>query len=173
MYYTKLYFLVYHEFLSVPLWRKSAAMWQGANKRDWEKSLKRELLQKFCCQCLHLSVHDDLRGHFVNGQSPRTNYEADPNTMYHNHTFKSFMCMTLNDKHVGHRILEVEKYFKPFLSHVKINGNPHATNNIQTCHLSKHSRGLVSTWQGTIGQTGRRHSSCKVTARRLLPKLGS
>ena len=67
MYYTKLYFLVYREFLSVPLWRKSAAMWQGANKRDWEKSLKRELLQKFCCQCLHLSVHDDLRGHFVNG----------------------------------------------------------------------------------------------------------
>lgn len=75
-------------------------MWQGANRKEGEKTLKRELLQKNY-QSLNLSVHNELRGHFVNGQSPKTNYEVDPNTMYHNHTFRSFMYMTLSDKHVG------------------------------------------------------------------------
>lgn len=61
-----LIYMARHEFLGVPLWRKSAAMWQGANRKEGEKTLKRELLQKNY-QSLNLSVHNELRGHFVNG----------------------------------------------------------------------------------------------------------
>ena len=70
---------------------------------------------------------------------------------------------------LSHRILEVNEHFKPFLSHVRINGQltiwarpllRHAT--------SASTRGLASTWQGPIGETGRRaqqlQSDCEAAA---------
>ena len=38
--------------------------------------------------------------------------------------------LTTRGERLGHRILEVNEYFTPFLSHVRINGNSQATNNM-------------------------------------------
>jgi hypothetical protein len=74
---------------------------------------------------------------------------------------------------LSHRILEVNEHFKPFLSHVRINGQPtiwprpllrHATS--ASTRGAWRPRGKAPLVRPVGG-----HSSCKVTARRLLPKL--